>query len=590
MEDILGIDINITKNKQNSGTNTHQAEISNYQEFLSRREAKGADEATSLVTLLAELRLGEGSTFNSTTGKQLQELNNINCHAEFISASSHLQAVTTPETQNDHLQEHTGGQILKQVQDDYILRGRIDKQKVGGAHLRTDKRIDKQKRSAFTLPDSATHVANFAERRLGFHPNNVDLRRVKQKRAAFTSPSKGMSEAKVEQQSTETLSFRCWCERCRLTRGRRVKQSRATELGWGEGATFNSVTAKQLQKPNNETNKKVAFTLAEVLITLGIIGVVAAMTLPVLLTNVQAKIRAEQIRSAKYKFSLATEKMARLNLIGPYDSTDAFVDELQKHLKISKRCNASNLRDCWPYDTVDLGNGKTWDISKTKTGSQLGMETDDKQDYSSNNVGIVTADGVPMILSYNKKCPAIDSLEKLSWSTTDNKPETNDSAGCVAAVFEINGTGKPNKLSNDVVLFNAGGLGNSCGIEVSGKCLSAVFSPTPLTYEQCVAQKSSLGIHFCAYSNDYWAGAAAKCGGVNNIASPVYLYRLLYKNNKFNKEVATSLGLPDPPFGMWAGNGAEISAYGAHYYEFGETDMYWRGNDRIRKYYAVCLQ
>ena len=134
------------------------------------------------------------------------------------------------------------------------------------------------KGNRFILPDSATHVANFAERRLGFHPNNVDLRRVKQKRAAFTSPSKGMSEAKDEQQSTETLSFRCWCERCRLTRGRRVKQ------------------------------KKVAFTLAEVLITLGIIGVVAAMTLPVLLTNVQAKIRAEQIRSAKYKFSLATEK------------------------------------------------------------------------------------------------------------------------------------------------------------------------------------------------------------------------------------------------------------------------------------------
>ena len=51
-------------------------------------------------------------------------------------------------------------------------------------------------------------------------PNNVT-----NKKAAFTSPSRGMSEAKVEQQSTETLSFRCWCERCRLTRGRIVKQT-----------------------------------------------------------------------------------------------------------------------------------------------------------------------------------------------------------------------------------------------------------------------------------------------------------------------------------------------------------------------------
>ena len=33
-------------------------------------------------------------------------------------------------------------------------------------------------------------------------------------------PSRGMSEAKGEQESTETLSFRCDCERCRFMRGR----------------------------------------------------------------------------------------------------------------------------------------------------------------------------------------------------------------------------------------------------------------------------------------------------------------------------------------------------------------------------------
>ncbi len=66
------------------------------------------------------------------------------------------------------------------------------------------------------------------------------FKRVKQSRkpsrTPLPSPSRGMSEAKVEQQSTETLSFRCWCERCRLMRGRRVKQSRATELSMGEGS------------------------------------------------------------------------------------------------------------------------------------------------------------------------------------------------------------------------------------------------------------------------------------------------------------------------------------------------------------------
>ena len=39
---------------------------------------------------------------------------------------------------------------------------------------------------------------------------------------AWSKFKTGMSEAKGEQESTETLSFRCDCERCRLMRGRIV--------------------------------------------------------------------------------------------------------------------------------------------------------------------------------------------------------------------------------------------------------------------------------------------------------------------------------------------------------------------------------
>lgn len=43
---------------------------------------------------------------------------------------------------------------------------------------------------------------------------------------------------------------------------------------------------------------KKAFTLAEVLITLGIIGVVAAMTIPALITNYQKKVTATRVKKA----------------------------------------------------------------------------------------------------------------------------------------------------------------------------------------------------------------------------------------------------------------------------------------------------
>ena len=329
-------------------------------------------------------------------------------------------------------------------------------------------------------------------------------------------------------------------------------------------------------KKRIDKQKKAAFTLAEVLITLGIVGVVAALTLPALLTNVQAKIKAEQIRSAKYKFSLATEKMARLNLIGPYDSTDAFVDELQKHLKISKRCNASNLRGCWPYETVDLGNGKTWKIGETKTGAELGMTTDANNDYSSDNVGIVTADGTPMILSYNKKCSALDSLEKLTWATVDNKPESNASADCVASVFEINGTGKPNKLSNDVILFNAKKLGSACAFEVGSLCFSAPYQPTkPMTKAECEAEKDTWGISQCtssAYPHDYWAAGVRHCGGISKVATTSDLAKLantLYKDGKLDSNAAVALGITGSDITFYAADGG-----GGRYvwgYEFGQN-------------------
>ena len=351
------------------------------------------------------------------------------------------------------------------------------------------------------------------------------------------------------------------------------------------------------------SSSKAGFTLAEVLITLGIIGIVAAMTLPTLNQAINNKVRAEQVRTVKYKFTKATEKMNSLGLIGPYASTDAFVDELQKHLKIMKRCDSSHLRECWPYDEVDLGNGKTWDISKTKTGENLKMENGDKSDYSSDNVGIVTADGTPMILSYNKKCEALDPVKQYTWSTSDGKPVSNATADCVAAVFEINGGAKPNKFGTDVVAFNAGGLGSSCAIEIGSLCLTAPFSPKPMTKAECEAQKNDLGINGCYYNNDYWAGAVKACkdkgkklpshSDLDEIAKALYPNQTINSNGgtgnlTYTTGTATSLGLPEPSFYVWSGE--EYGSGYAYYRGFGSSGTVWYGSLRSDSgNQAVCL-
>ncbi len=341
------------------------------------------------------------------------------------------------------------------------------------------------------------------------------------------------------------------------------------------------------------------------LITLGIIGIVAALTLPVLNQAVNKKVRAEQIRTVKYKFTKATEKMASLGLIGPYDSTAAFVAELQKHLKIMKVCPSSKLRDCWPYDTITLLDGKEYEVTKLQTGKQFQMKDSDTADYSSPNIGIITGDGTPMILSYNTKCEALDPVKTYSWSTEDNKPVTNATSNCVAAVFEINGKKKPNKQNEDVALFNANGLGSSCAIKLdNGKCFTSVFTPTPLTKAECEAQKDDLGIKECYQDNDYWAGAVKQCGGVNNlptmadlgkIASAIYegnptvgAYNIV-KNLTYISGTATSLGLPEPTFYLWSGEeGLDNRAYRRGFYPtYTYSDDY---NSRIYSgVQAFCL-
>ncbi len=354
------------------------------------------------------------------------------------------------------------------------------------------------------------------------------------------------------------------------------------------------------------TSKKAGFTLAEVLITLGIIGIVAAMTLPTLNQAINKKVRAEQIRTVKYKFTKATEKMNSLGLIGPYASTDAFVDELQNHLKIMKRCDASHIRECWPYDEVDLGNGKTWDISKTKTGKNLKMEDSDSTDYSSNNVGIVTADGTPMILSYNKKCEALDPVKQYTWSTSDGKPVSNATAECVAAVFEINGGAKPNRYGDDVQSFNAGGLGSSCAIKIGSLCLTAPFTPKPLTLAECEAHKDDLGIKDCALGEDYWAGAVKACkdqgkklptmAQLGELASQLYVGNPTIGANEqksgiqfdSNSSITKALGLT-PDFRLWSGE--ELSYALAYFRTFATTDTYLGfGPSRSSSYIqAVCV-
>ena len=79
---------------------------------------------------------------------------------------------------------------------------------------------------------------------------------------------------------------------------------------------------------------KKGFTLVEVLITLGIIGIVAVLTLPTLVTNIQTKQKEARIKNITSKIGQATDTLVALDEMNGHSTTMEFVDALQKHLKI----------------------------------------------------------------------------------------------------------------------------------------------------------------------------------------------------------------------------------------------------------------
>ena len=352
---------------------------------------------------------------------------------------------------------------------------------------------------------------------------------------------------------------------------------------------------------NDSSLRKAAFTLAEVLITLGIIGIVAALTLPAFISNVQGRIQAKRVENINQKLSKVTDKMAvQSGLIG-YPDTMAFVQEMKKHMSIAKVCDNSHLSECWGTTEVDVGKDKPWEISKTKTAKTLKIG---EPDNWADTVGIVTADGTPMILSYDKNCNFDPNNAGLQYNQSSGK---SNSLVCLSGVFDWNGGARPNKLGDDVITLGmASGLGNNCAFEVGGTCYTAPFTPTPMTKAECeqAVAEGKLGIKECYYDNDYWAGAVKQCGGVSKmptmaqlgeLASQMYVgnpsvgakqdvYNLTFDTNS---STAKSLGLT-PSFYVWSGE--ENNSNSAYYRGFGSSNTGWSNGYRDGSgHVAVCL-
>ena len=182
---------------------------------------------------------------------------------------------------------------------------------------------------------------------------------------------------------------------------------------------------------------KFGFTLAEVLITLGIIGVISAMTIPTLLVNHQTKVKIAQMQKLYNDVSnavvaaLADERVDTLDHTYAYADIDGAIEFLKKYLKVSNECTPA---ECFAASYSSLDGSESVAIDEMFGDSVQCL----KLSY-----------GFPVCVTY---AYAEDGYS---------------SHGSITLVFDLNGKSGPNTNGRDLFnfdIYSDGVVGNSYNV------------------------------------------------------------------------------------------------------------------------------
>jgi len=249
---------------------------------------------------------------------------------------------------------------------------------------------------------------------------------------------------------------------------------------------------------------KHGFTLAEVLITLAIIGVVAAMTIPTLIANYNQKSWDTATSVFNRRLGEALKIMNANGSLSGYNSTEDFVAELGKHIKISKTCSKDKLSDCFVSEILTTADPV--ETSKLQSAKNLNSTAD--PEYGTDTMGVMFADGVTALVAYNKNTPYDPYSNKIVSVNGDGK-SASLSTKAVSILYDVNGLKSPNEMDT---MKDIRGINVSIKTGATVKLIGTGYDPV-----NC-ADSTSDGYEYCtsgdissAYTSNYWAGAKKAC-------------------------------------------------------------------------------
>ena len=209
--------------------------------------------------------------------------------------------------------------------------------------------------------------------------------------------------------------------------------------------------------------------MAEILLSLTIIGVVAAITLPSLTGNINERTWNTQRKALYSRMSQAISLMPALNGYGILnDTTDTATETLvtgglAKILKINNICNNEHLADCGiPSSFTDMLGSKTnMPTTLYEFNPHFSLVIQEDSSYSTMNTkaaAFETQNGESIVTYYNQTCSTeyLNEESASLWgNTTYGFLEPNM---CINFIYDLNGIKGPNTVGKDIgaiTVFNA---------------------------------------------------------------------------------------------------------------------------------------
>ncbi len=183
---------------------------------------------------------------------------------------------------------------------------------------------------------------------------------------------------------------------------------------------------------------KKGFTMAEVLIVIGIIGIIAAMTLPAIIAKYKSMVVATQLKKL---YSVTSQAMLKAVPDGDFENipiADGGYTGVRNFYDFYLKKQFNTIHEC-----LEIDEGGCWALTKNRDGKTNYSGT---SGFGSGTIGFVTVDG------YNF---SIDTWTVSDWERVKQYFGVNVTGKTHMAVIHVdaNGMKGPNVIGKDVFVF-----------------------------------------------------------------------------------------------------------------------------------------